>query len=84
MHGGGNNLRFQKGPLSAHACGLTTATKIIARCYAVGKIYRDKVRVTVAWGKNCREESDMSDIVFAVTIRTSAVRQKFVAKSTAP
>ena len=33
--------------------------------YAVGKIYMqcDKVRVIVAWGKNCREESGK---VFAI------------------
>ena len=41
-------------------------SEFIARCYAVGKIYMqlcDKVRVIVAWGKNCREESDK---VFAI------------------
>ena len=39
----------------------------ISYSYAVGKIYMqlkcDKVRVIIAWGKNCREESDK---VFAI------------------
>ena len=43
----------------------------IARCDAVGKIYNfkcDKVRVIAAWGKNCREESDIKFLPLAITL----------------